>query len=222
MPTKRSASAGSSPRPNWSAYSSASLAIVEPGARSTPRASRDSSCSVSVAEVAARDVDPERERQPGLEEPPLAEVDDLVQAVRPVGQLALVDEQPGLGAARRDLVDDLVERHLAVAELPPRQSRSTRNAVVIRPGTAISISRSSLRADRLARDDDRPVARAHARPVREEHVLVLDERVRVERDRGHLEPALERPLVQRLDVLQDVLELEPARVDARRRRGPRT
>ena len=98
--------------------------------------------------------------------------------------------------------------------------RRTRNAVVILPGTAISTSRSVARRQRLARDDDRPVARAHARAVREEHVAVLHERVRVQRDGGHLEPALERPLVQRLDVPQDVLELEPARVDAARGEAP--
>ena len=41
-----------------------------------------------------------------------------------------------------------------------------------------------------------------------------------ERDRGDLEPALEGPLVQRLDVPQHVLELEAARVDAPFREGP--
>ena len=42
---------------------------------------------------------------------------------------------------------------------------------------------------RLSRDDDRAVARAHAGAVRKEHVLVLDVRVRVKRNRGRLEPA---------------------------------
>ena len=50
--------------------------------------------------------------------------------------------------------------------------------------------------------------------MRQQHVAVGDVRVRAERDRGHLEPALDRPLVQRLDVGDDLLELEPARVDA--------
>jgi len=71
-----------------------------------------------------------------------------------------------------------------------------------------------------ARDDDRPIARAHRRAVRQQHVLLLHERVRGERDRGHLEPPLERPLVQRLDVAQDVLELELARVDLARGEAP--
>ena len=50
--------------------------------------------------------------------------------------------------------------------------------------------------------------------------MLLHERVRVQRDRRHLEPPLERPLVQRLDVAEHVLELEAARVDAILRQGP--
>src|SRR5215217_1839773 len=57
-----------------------------------------------VAEIAARDVDSERKRQSGLQKPPLAEVDHVVEPVRLVRQLALVDEKAGLGASRLDLV----------------------------------------------------------------------------------------------------------------------
>src|SRR5262249_42530128 len=53
-----------------------------------------------------------------------------------------------------------------------------------------------------------------------EHILVLDEGIRVERNRGRLEAPFERPLVQRLNVLEDVLELEAARVHAPRSEGP--
>ena len=42
----------------------------------------------------------------------------------------------------------------------------------------------------------------------------------MQRQRGHLEPALERPLVQRLDVREHVLELEAARVDPSRGEAP--
>ena len=56
--------------------------------------------------------------------------------------------------------------------------------------------------------------------MREDHVLVLDERVRVERDGRDLEPALERPLVQGLNPLENALELEAARVDAAGRKSP--
>src|SRR5581483_5927612 len=50
----------------------------------------------AVAEVAPDRVHPERQRQARLEEPPLAEVEALVQPCVAVGQLALVDQQPRL------------------------------------------------------------------------------------------------------------------------------
>ena len=56
--------------------------------------------------------------------------------------------------------------------------------------------------------------------MRQQHVALLHERVGGERDRGDLELALERPVVERLDVLQDVLELEAARVDLAGGEGP--
>src|SRR4051794_6048961 len=91
------------------------LAVVEPG---LDRLAQD------VGELEQRvgpkvppgDVRAERQRQPGLEQPPFAQVDDLLQALVLIGQLSLVDQQARVGAARHDLVDDLVERHLAVAE----------------------------------------------------------------------------------------------------------
>ena len=55
--------------------------------------------------------------RPGLEQPPLAEVDDLLEPVLRVRELALVDEEPRRGLAALDRVEDLVERHLAVAEV---------------------------------------------------------------------------------------------------------
>ena len=63
------------------------------------------------AEIAADDVAAERQRQAaGALEPPLAEVDDLVQALGRVGQLSLVNQQPGIDATVLDRVLDLVER----------------------------------------------------------------------------------------------------------------
>ena len=70
------------------------------------------------------------------------------------------------------------------------------------------------------RDDDGSVPRAHARAVRQQDVPVLHERVGRERDRRHIEARLQRPLVQRLDVLGDELELESAVVDRALREGP--
>ncbi len=73
---------------------------------------------------------------------------------------------------------------------------------------------------RLSRNDDRPVAGADARTVWEERVVLLNERIRGKRDRGDLETAGARPLVQRLDVAQDLLELVTAGVDEIRRERP--
>ncbi len=56
--------------------------------------------------------------------------------------------------------------------------------------------------------------------MREERVVLLHERVRGERERRHLEPARARPLVQRLDVAEHLLELVPVRLDAVGRERP--
>src|SRR5581483_2985995 len=68
-----------------------------------------------VAEVAARRVDAERQRQPGLEQPPLPEVEALLEVLVAEGELSLVDEQTRLGATGGDLRQDLVEGQHAVA-----------------------------------------------------------------------------------------------------------
>src|SRR5581483_2513552 len=67
-----------------------------------------------VAEVAARRVDAERQRQPGLEQPPLPEVEALLEVLVAEGELSLVDEQTRLGATGGDLRQDLVEGQDAV------------------------------------------------------------------------------------------------------------
>jgi len=56
--------------------------------------------------------------------------------------------------------------------------------------------------------------------MREERVVLLHEGIRRERDRRDLETPGTRPLVQRLDVAENLLELVPARVDEVRRQRP--
>ena len=64
------------------------------------------------AEIAADDVAAERQRQPaGALGPPLAEVDDLPQAVVLVRELPLVDQQPRVRLAVENRLLNLVERH---------------------------------------------------------------------------------------------------------------
>ena len=218
MPTKRSASSSSSPRPHWSAYSSARSRLSSP-ARIDSARTAESSRRTSGRDRAGRRSRPAAAAARCRRATTRRDRATFLQPRRGIGQLALVDEQPGLGLARGDLVHDLVERHLARGKVtdrkPQREERgrhAARNGDLDPPQVVVG--------QRLARDDDRPVAGAHARAVREQDVAILDERVRVQRDRRHLEPALERPLVQRLDVLQDVLELEAARIDLARGEAP--
>ena len=56
--------------------------------------------------------------------------------------------------------------------------------------------------------------------MRQERVVLLHERVRSERDRGHLEPRRARPLVQRLDIAEHLLEVVTPRVDEIRGERP--
>src|SRR4029453_2505442 len=72
-------------------------------------------------EIPPRHVDSERQRQTRLEQPPLAEIDDLAQPFRLVRQLALVDEQARVRSPGLHLVEDLVERDLAETELPEEE-----------------------------------------------------------------------------------------------------
>src|SRR6185437_6466872 len=68
-----------------------------------------------------RGVDAERKLEPGLRLPPEAEVEQLPQSSVRVRELALVDEQPRIGATGSDLVEDPVERELANARLAERE-----------------------------------------------------------------------------------------------------
>ena len=60
----------------------------------------------------------------------------------------------------------------------------------------------------LPSDDDRAVVVAHAGAVRQERVLVGEVGVGVKGHRGHLVFAVERRAVQRLDVREDLLDLD--------------
>ena len=92
------------------------LAVVEPGLDRLAKHLGKLEQRVH-AEVAPRHVRPQRQRQPGLEQPPLAEVDDLLQAFTLVRELALVDQETRVGSPGQNLLADLVERHRAVTEV---------------------------------------------------------------------------------------------------------
>ncbi len=130
-----------------------------------------------------------------------------------------MDDEPSVCTTRGNLFGDLVERELPIAEVaehePQREERRRH-----RPRDDDLQLRELLARQRGGRDDDRPVAGADACPVREQRVVLLHEGVRRERERRHLEPARPRPLVQGLDVGEDLLEVVAASVDALGRERP--
>ena len=135
-----------------------------------------------------------------------------MQARIAVGELPFVDHEPGVRTARGDLVEDQVERQLAdtdvLAEREPQDEVRGRQ-----PARDHDLELAQRREpERLARHHDRPVAQAERGAVGQQQVAIGDVRVRAHRDRADLEPAFGRPVVQRLDVRDDLLELEPAHV----------
>ena len=159
-----------------------------------------------VAEVAAHDVAAERQRQAGVALPALAEVEHLRQTHLLVGDLALVDEQTEIGLSLQHGVRDLVEGHLdqrRVADVEPQQERGGR----VLAGDGGDPRGQLGGGDRLPRDQDRAVALPHRGAGIHHPVLLGDQQIGGERDRRHLELARARAAVERLDVLQHVLDL---------------
>jgi hypothetical protein len=120
-------------------------------------------------------------------------------------------------ATRDDLVEHLVERHVPRVHLvaerelqhPARRRQRARR-------DDLHLAQVEL----VARDDNRAVALAEGRAVRQEDIAVGDRRIGAGGERRHLEPPLERPFVQRLDVGDDGLQIETALVDPIRLERP--
>src|SRR5437868_8440987 len=68
-------------------------------------------------DVFAQNVSAQRQWQARLALPPFAEVDDLCESRALVGELALVNDQAGIGFAALHRVEDLVERNYDVLEI---------------------------------------------------------------------------------------------------------
>ena len=73
------------------------------------------------SEIPSRGIDAERQRQPGLEQPPLAEVEALREALVAVRQLAFVNEQPRPRRTGGDLAQDPVERQHPIGDVVPER-----------------------------------------------------------------------------------------------------
>ena len=62
-------------------------------------------------------------------------------------------------------------------------------------------------------DNDRPVSIAHARPARQQRVVLSHVRIRMNRDGGDMQLAAPRPLIQRLNIFQGMVEPITTEVD---------
>ena len=178
----------------------------------------------SVAEVSCGSRCAQRQRQPRVIEPPLARIDDQLQPLVGVCQLPLVDNQSRVDAPPfilpgRYSIENLVERHKDVIEIDAKAE----------PQGQIRRGSQSRHGDRRAAqfverhapfgDDHRTIPVAHACPARTENVAMAEEGIGVDADRRQLQIALERTLVERLDVDQLVRKPIPARVDLALRQG---
>ena len=146
------------------------VAVLEPCRMDPRRQPRESGSAPPRGRVARR-----RCRRAGAaapsREPPLAEVEALREAGAPVGELALVDQQAGFGAASRTS-SRIRSNGSPEKGTSPSASRSDEKRVVLVPGTQISTSRSSLEPQRRDGPRDRPVAVAHTRPLGQQRVAV--------------------------------------------------
>ena len=62
-------------------------------------------------------------------------------------------------------------------------------------------------------DNDWSVSIAHTRPARQQCIIRGHVRIRVNRDRGNVQFAAPRPLVQRLNIFQAIVEAVTAEID---------
>ena len=120
-------------------------------------------------------------------------------------------------------VEDLIERHndvLEFAEIKLQREISARHLARERDRAAAQASArisssdaSDVEAVRLAADHHRAVAIAHARAARQERVTIAHIGIGVNRDRGDVEFAAHRALVQRLNIFEPMFESVAAQID---------
>ena len=172
---------------------------------------RDVACQRG-AKVLSDDVTAERERQPGLGEPPFAHVGDEVQPAIGEGELALVDQQSEVDVAVLDGILDRVEwrgDRDEVGLVQPQGEEGTREGA----GNGDALAANTGPRHWLPRHESRTVLIAHGRTVREEGVFVGQVRVRMDRDRSYLELTEEGALVERFYILQLVDVTQIAGID---------
>ena len=160
------------------------------------------------AEGAADSVAAEREGQAGLLVPPVAEVEELDEAVVGVGELAFVDDEAGVELAGEDGGDDLVEGDGDGLDLGSEELEGE-----VRRGEGAGDRDAGLpdvvEGELAGGDDHGAVALAHAAAAGHDGVVVLEIGVGVEGDGGDVvEGFVDGAVVEGLDVGEGVGELE--------------
>ena len=170
------------------------------------------------AETTPDDVDPQRERQPGLLQPVNAEVGHEVEAAGRVEQPPLVNQQRRVDLADRQRIEDSVER--GDWNLDPDRAR--RDETEHQPGRGARARDPDPhpgqvgRRERARRHDHGTVAPPHRRPVRQQLIAGRDGRVDAKRNGDHIRGADDCQAVERRGVVAVVGECQPIRVDGRR------
>ena len=220
METNRSAVSSSMPRPKRIAYASAWRGWR--GLRRSPRAGRRrrrrgarrrAGCRRGRAAAAAR-------RGPS---PPRAEIEQLGEPGVGVGELPLVDHRARLSSTTGDHpVQHPIERQVAGADpVAEGEPAHTRFAVVSVWVPTISTVASCRPPAPRARRRSAHSPRRTRRRAAEGGSAPLDRRVGARRERGHLEPAFERPFVQGLDVRHPPVRGRAPECRSLRPRAPR-
>jgi hypothetical protein len=124
-----------------------------------------------------------------------------------------MDDQARLRLARVDGLENPVKRNhdkmdFLRRQLQPELQRQKSAGHGPRHGN--SCSRQVSPSERFFGHEHRPVAVAHARPARQQGILPADIGISMNADGCNIQLAPGGPLVQGLDVLQNVFELEAA------------
>jgi hypothetical protein len=158
------------------------------------------------------DIPAQRQRQPViLRFPPGAEILAKQKPLLLPGQLTFVNDQPSLRPAGMDRLKNPVKRNdnkidFRGRQLQPELERQKRAGHRPRHG---DFRFGQFRPSELFFGDDHwPVAIAHAGPARQQGIFVTDKRISMNADRRNIQFAAGGPLVESLDVLQNMFELE--------------
>ena len=160
------------------------------------------------AERAANGVATQGQRQSGLIAPPLAHVENAVQALAVEGELAFVNDEPGLVLAVEHLGNDLVEGNDLGSDIGREQlERQVRRGHGARHGDFAA--RDFVQRNVARGHDHGPVTLADASAAGHDGVLVLDVRIGVKGDRRDVVEAVHGFAIQGLDIAKRVGKLHP-------------